>query len=202
MINKSLKATVREDIGSNTTKKVRKEFLIPGVVYRKGEGTRSITVDALEFNKLFKQVGTSAILDLEVEGEVIPAIVKSVQRDPVKGQIIHIDLQKLDMQQRIKLEVPISLLHRDKIVLQPSVLMQMLDSVEIECLPGNIPESIGVDVSGMNFATPLYVKDLEIMKDEMISVLTDPEAIICSLNKPTVIADEDEETPETEAAEA
>jgi large subunit ribosomal protein L25 len=104
MINKSLKATVREDIGSNTTKKVRKEFLIPGVVYRKGEGTRSITVDALEFNKLFKQVGTSAILDLEVEGEVIPAIVKSVQRDPVKGQIIHIDLQKLDMQQRIKLK--------------------------------------------------------------------------------------------------
>lgn len=202
MSDKSLKATLRGDIGSNKTKKVRREALIPGVVYRKGEATNNIAVDEIEFTKLFRKVGTSAILDLDLEGKVIPAIVKSVQRDPVKGNIIHIDLQKLDMEQRIKLAVPITLLNRDHITLQPSVLMQMMDVVEIECLPGDIPESIGIDVSGMDFSTPIFVKDLEIMKVDSISVLSDPEALICSLSPPTVVSDADEEPVEHEEAEA
>ena len=202
MIDKSLKANLRGDIGSNKVKKLRKDALVPGIVYRRGEATRSFAVDEIEFTKLFRQVGTSALFELDLEGEKIPAIVKSVQRDPVKGNVIHIDLQKLDMEQRIKLQVPITLLNRDSIALQPSILMQMMDTVEIECLPGDIPESVGIDVSGMDFNTPLLVKDLEIMKDDKLTVLTDHEQVICSLNPPSVAieAAEDEETPAPDAA--
>ena len=73
--------------------------------------------------------------------------------------------------------------------------MQMMDAVEIECLPGDIPESVGIDVSGMDFNTPLLVKDLEIMKDDKLTVLTDHEQVICSLNPPSVATEvaEDEE---------
>ena len=202
MIDKSLKANLRGDIGSNKVKKLRKDALVPGIVYRRGEATRSFAVDEIEFTKLFRQVGTSALFELDLEGEKIPAIVKSVQRDPVKGNVIHIDLQKLDMEQRIKLQVPITLLNRDSIALQPSILMQMMDAVEIECLPGDIPESVGIDVSGMDFNTPLLVKDLEIMKDDKLTVLTDHEQVICSLNPPSVAIEvaEDEETPAPDAA--
>ena len=202
MIDKSLKANLRGDIGSNKVKKLRKDALVPGIVYRRGEATRSFAVDEIEFTKLFRQVGTSALFELDLEGEKIPANVKSVQRDPVKGNVIHIDLQKLDMEQRIKLQVPITLLNRDSIALQPSILMQMMDAVEIECLPGDIPESVGIDVSGMDFNTPLLVKDLEIMKDDKLTVLTDHEQVICSLNPPSVATEvaEDEETPAPDAA--
>lgn len=202
MIDKSLKAILRGDIGSNKVKKLRKEALVPGIVYRKGEPTKSFAVDELEFTKLFRHVGTSALFELDMEGEKIPTIVKSVQRDPVKGNVIHIDLQKLDMEQRIKLHVPITLLNRDNIALQPSILMQMMDAVEIECLPGDIPESVGIDVSGMDFDTPILVKDLEIMKDDRLIVLTDPEQLICSLNPPSVSAETEaeEEAPSPEVA--
>jgi len=200
MSDKKIKAQLREDIGSSNATKIRRENLVPAIVYSRGEETKHLTVDQLEFIKVFRVVGTSSLMELDVNGEVVPAIVKSVQRDPVKGQVIHIDFQKLDMMEKIKLTATIKLLNKDSIKLQPSVLMQMLDSIEIECLPGDIPEEIQIDVSGMSFETPLYVKDLEIMNVEAINVITDPESIICSLNKPTIVEEDEEEEAEVEDA--
>ena len=196
MSDKKLLAAPRVGIGSGSAKKMRREKLVPGIVYSKGEETKHVQVDQIDFVKVFRIVGTSSLMELEVDGEVIPVIVKSVQRNPVKGEVIHIDFQKLDMKQKIKITVPVYLLHRDAIKLQPSVLMQMLDTIEIECLPGDIPESVGIDVSGMDFETPLYVKDLEIMGEDNVEVLTDPESIICTLNEPTMEEEEDGEAVE------
>lgn len=197
MNDKRLQAQLREDIGTGMAKKIRKENMVPGIVYSRGEETRHLTVDQLEFIKVFRKVGTSSLMELDFNGEVVPAIVKTVQRDPVKGQVIHIDFQKLDMKEKIKLTVPLTLLHKDSIELQPSVLMQMLDSIEIECLPGDIPEEIAIDVSKMTYDTPLYVKDLHIVSVENVNVITDLESIICTLNEPTMSEeDEDEEAEE------
>ncbi|WP_409228014.1 50S ribosomal protein L25 [Gudongella sp. SC589] len=196
MSDKKLLAALREETGSGSAKKMRREKLVPGIVYSKGEDTKHVQVDQIDFIKVFRIVGTSSLMELEVDGEVLPVIVKTVQRDPVKGEVIHIDFQKLDMKQKIKITVPVYLLHRDSIKLQPSVLMQMLDTIEIECLPGDIPESVGIDVSGMDFETPLYVKDLDIMNEEHVEVLSDPEAIICTLNEPTMEEEEEEEEVE------
>jgi large subunit ribosomal protein L25 len=196
MSDKKLLAALREETGSGSAKKLRKEKLVPGIVYSKGDETRHVQVDQIDFIKVFRIVGTSSLMELEVDGEVLPVIVKTVQRDPVKGDVIHIDFQKLDMKQKIKITVPVHLLHRDSIKIQPSVLMQMLDTIEIECLPGDIPESVGIDVSGMDFETPLYVKDLDIMNEEHVEVLTDPESIICTLNEPTMEEEEEEEEVE------
>lgn len=196
MSDKKLLAALREETGSGSAKKLRKEKLVPGIVYSKGDETRHVQVDQIDFIKVFRIVGTSSLMELEVDGEVLPVIVKTVQRDPVKGDVIHIDFQKLDMKQKIKITVPVHLLHRDSIKIQPSVLMQMLDTIEIECLPGDIPESVGIDVSGMDFETPLYVKDLDIMNEEHVEVLTDPGSIICTLNEPTMEEEEEEEEVE------
>lgn len=192
MSDKKLLAAPRLEIGSSSSRKMRREKLVPGIVYSKGQETKHVRVDQIDFVKVFRIVGTSSLMELEVDGEVLPVIVKSVQRDPVKGDVIHIDFQKLDMKQKIKITVPVYLQHRDSIKIQPSVLMQMLDTIEIECLPGDIPESVGIDVSGMDFDTPLYVKDLDIVNEENVEVLTDMESIICTLNEPTMEEEEEE----------
>lgn len=196
MNDKRLQAQLREDIGTGMAKKIRRDNMVPGIVYSKGEETRHLNVDQLEFIKVFRKVGTSSLMELDFDNEVVPAIVKSVQRDPVKGQVIHIDFQKLDMKEKIKLTVPLTLLSKDSIALQPSVLMQMLDSIDIECLPGDIPEEIAIDVSAMTYETPLYVKDLDIVNVESVNVLTDLESIICTLNEPTMSEEDAEEGAE------
>ncbi len=196
MNDKRLQAQLREDIGTGMAKKIRRDNMVPGIVYSKGEETRHLNVDQLEFIKVFRKVGTSSLMELDFDNEVVPAIVKSVQRDPVKGQVIHIDFQKLDMKEKIKLTVPLTLLNKDSIALQPSVLMQMLDSIDIECLPGDIPEEIAIDVSAMTYETPLYVKDLDIVNVESVNVLTDLESIICTLNEPTMSGEDAEEEAE------
>ena len=196
MNDKRLQAQLREDIGTGMAKKIRRDNMVPGIVYSKGEETRHLNVDQLEFIKVFRKVGTSSLMELDFDNEVVPAIVKSVQRDPVKGQVIHIDLQKLDMNEKINLTVPLTLLNKDSIALQPSVLMQMLDSIDIECLPGDIPEEIAIDVSAMTYETPLYVKDLDIVNVESVNVLTDLESIICTLNEPTMSEEDAEEGAE------
>lgn len=198
MSDKRLLASEREEIGKNKVKDVRNEKMVPGVVYSKGIETKQLKVDTIDFVKLFRVVGTSSIMELDLEGEIVPVIVKQVQRHPVKGNVIHIDFQRIDMKQKLKITVPVYLLHRDSIVLQPSVLMQMLDEIEIECLPGDIPETVGIDVSKMDFITPLFVKDLELMDNEDVEILTDVESIICTLNEPSMEEEDEEDEEETD----
>lgn len=121
---------------------------------------------------------------------------------PVKNKVLHIDFQELNMDEKIKVLIPVHLLNRDEIKLQPSVLTQLLNEVEVECLPGNIPNTADVDVSGMDFATPLFVRDLDIAKDSNIEILAEEDIVVCTLSEP-VEQEEDEETDgeETEAAD-
>ena len=191
MGDKRLLASQRDEIGKNQVKDVRNQKMVPGIVYSKGIETKQLKVDSIDFVKLFRLVGTSSIMELDLEGEIVPVIVKQVQRHPVKGNVIHIDFLRIDMKEKLKLTVPVYLLHRDSIQLQPSVLMQMLDEIEIECLPGDIPETVGIDVSGMDFVTPLFVKDLDLMNVENVEILTDLESIICTLNEPSVVEEEE-----------
>ncbi|MFA5576176.1 MAG: 50S ribosomal protein L25 [Tissierellaceae bacterium] len=190
----------RTDIGKNSIKKLRKDNEIPAVVYSKGAETVHIKVNSSEFSRVYRLAGGTALLELELEGEKIPAIVKDLQRHPVKNEILHIDFQKLNMDEKIKLTIPVVLVNRDSIRLQPSILMQLLDQVEVECLPAHIPNTADVDVQDMDFNTPILVKDLDIAKDENITVLRDLDDVVCTLAQPSM-AVEDEEEEETSISE-
>lgn len=193
----------RAEVGKNTAKEVRKENKIPAVIYGKGEENIHVKVDLSEFLKVNRAAGTSAVLDLDLEGETIPVIIKEVQRHPVKDQILHVDFQKLNMHEKVRLTVPIVLLNRDSIKLQPSVLVQLLDQIEIECLPAHIPGAAQVDVQDMDFTTPITVGDLDIASNENITILRDLDDIVCTLTQPSAPAEEEaEEGEETEAPEA
>jgi len=193
----------RAEVGKNTAKEVRKENKIPAVIYGKGEENIHVKVDLSEFLKVNRAAGTSAVLDLDLEGETIPVIIKEVQRHPLKDQILHVDFQKLNMHEKVRLTVPIVLLNRDSIKLQPSVLVQLLDQIEIECLPAHIPGAAQVDVQDMDFTTPITVGDLDIASNENITILRDLDDIVCTLTQPSAPAEEEaEEGEETEVPEA
>lgn len=198
MSNVRMKMETRTGIGSNRVRKMRVENYIPGVVYSRGEETKVVNVKNAEFMQAYKVAGSTAVIDLDLDGEILPVIIKNLQRDPVKGNIIHVDYQKLNMDEKIKMSVPIHLLNRDNIILQPSILMHLLDQVDIECLPGNIPAAAEVDVEHMDFSAPKYVKDLDIANDPTITILTDLETPVCSLSAPTVHTEDEDDAEETE----
>ena len=191
----------RDSFGKNRVNKMRVENLIPGVIYSRGKETQHVNINGLEFLRVYRVAGTSSMIDLELEGLSTPVIIKDVQRDPVKGNFIHIDFQELNMKEKIKMFIPISILNRDAIKLQPSTLMQFLDEVEIECLPGDIPHNIEVDVQDMDFTTVIYVSDLDLAKNEKIDILTELDQVICTLSEPTIVEEEEVDEDEEVSAE-
>lgn len=195
-MNIKMKVDTRTGIGSNRVKKLRDDNIIPAVIYSRGEETRHVEVDNIDFAKVYKTAGTTSIIDLKVGEEIVPVIIKEVQRHPVKEEILHVDFQELKMDEKVRISVPIILLNRDNIKRQPSILLQLLDQVDIECLPKDIPQSAEIDVEDIDFTTPKFVKDLNIANNKNITILTDLELPVCSLSEPTMHVDEDEETEE------
>ncbi len=189
----------RTGLGKNKVDKLRDKDLVPGVLYGKGEETKHVQVDRRMLEKVYKSAGMSTLIDLEFEGEVVPALIKEVQIHPFKNEYLHVDFQKLNMDEKVKLTLPITLVGRENIKQQPSVLVQQLDEIEIECLPGDIPEDIVVDVSDIDFTTPILVSDLDIFNNENITILREADDVIASLIEPTEeIIDEEEEVLEAD----
>ncbi|MBC7088456.1 MAG: 50S ribosomal protein L25 [Tissierellales bacterium] len=188
-----LNAEIREEIGKNKAKKIRKENEIPAIIYERNKKSIPLKVDSIEFMKVYREAGTSNLVDLNLGNENMPVIIKSIQKDPIKGNVIHVDFQKLDMKEKIKVEVPIILHNRDKIKKQPSVLMQMIENIEIECLPSDIPEAIEINVEDLDFNEPIKVKDLDIINNPNLRVITDHDTTICVLNRPVDYKEEEEE---------
>ena len=128
-------------------------------------------------------------------------LIKEVQRHPFRDEVLHIDFQGVRMDEAIRLLVPVVLVNRDEIRVQPSVLLQMLDEVEIECLPGDIPAQAEVDVQNMQIGDVITVADLDVAKNDKVTVLINEEEPVASLSEPQeeVISEETEE--ETSAAD-
>lgn len=196
----SLKMNVekRSDIGSNHVNKLRAEDMIPGVIYKRGEETQHIQVNGAEFLRTYRIAGTTSIIDLQLDGKTHSVIIKDLQTHPVKNQYLHIDFQELNMDEAIRMFIPVNLINRDEIRIQPSVLVQSIDEIEVECLPGHIPNAASVDVVDIDFTTPVFVKDLDIAKDEDITILTDLDAVVCTLSEPTYDEEAEEELADTE----
>ena len=188
----------RTGLGKNKVDKIRQENVVPGVLYGKGEETKHIQVDRRNFEKVYKSAGMSTLIDLELEGNVAPVLIKEVQKHPFKNEYLHVDFQQLNMNETVKLTIPIILNGRDNIKQQPSILIQQLDELEIECLPKDIPQTIEVDVSNIDFDTPIFVSDLEIFNNEDITIFREADEVIASLVTPTEEEEEEEETLEAD----
>lgn len=184
MADIKLAVALREGVGKNTTDKLRREKIVPAVYYVSGEESINVQVSQREFEKAFMEAGSSAIVDLTLDGKTYPVIIKDVQKHPYKNQYVHVDFQGVRMDETIRVTVPIVLVGRDEIRLQPSVLTHALTEVEVECLPAYIPQTAEVTVTDMQYDDNFFVRDLDIFGDANITIHTPEDELVASLSEP------------------
>ncbi|MEY8303504.1 50S ribosomal protein L25 [Anaerosalibacter bizertensis] len=200
MAEVKMAAELRNEMGKNRSRQLRNKGYIPGILYGKGMETQPVKVKESEFRRVLRTYGSSSLMDLELDDKVIPVIIKEIQEHPIKNQYLHVDFQKLRMDETVKLTIPITIVGRENVEKGDIILVQQIDEVNIECLPGNIPQSVEADVSNIDLNTPLLIEDLDIAKDENITILDDVKDPIAVLTEVAeeVEEDLDEEMPEVE----
>lgn len=157
-------ATLREGkFNKNAARRVRVAGKIPAVVYGAGQDAVAVTVDPRVITKiLHSDSGHNTIFDLNVEGAAIAkAMIVDWQHEPIKGKLLHIDLKRIAMDKMMRVSVPIQLIGTATGVKnQGGILDHVMREVEIECLPGDIPGHLDVDVSGLELHGAIHVSDL------------------------------------------
>ena len=194
-----LEAQPRSAGNKNDARRVRMGGKVPAVVYGAGKDSKSVTVDPRQVSRILNsKTGHNTIFDLALDGEQTKAMIVDWQYEPVKGALLHIDLKRIAMDQKLTVNVPVVLKGEAAGVKQQGgILEQMLREVEIECLPGDIPSSIEADVSELVFGRVLRVSDLPPSdKFKYVSDSNQPVAHI------TAVKEEVAPTPEAVAAEA
>ncbi|EGC81767.1 50S ribosomal protein L25 [Anaerococcus prevotii] len=186
-----LQAQKREATGKNKVNKLRNEELVPAVIYAKGEENINVQVTSREFEKVLKKAGTSTIITLDFGDEKKDVLIKAYQNHPFKNIFLHVDFQAINQNETIRVQVPVVLVGRDDIRVEPSVLVQNIDVVEVECLPRYIPQTADVEVSDLQIGDNRTVSDLDIAKVDDITILLEDDEVICSLQEPN-----EEEIPE------
>lgn len=183
-----LEVKEREHVGSRESRRMRRDGLVPGVLYGRSK-PHAICVPERELRRaLTSEGGLNAILDVVLEGQKTthPSILKQYQQDPLKGRLIHIDLQEVRLDVRIHATVPIHLVGGDDApgVREGGVLSQVTRDVNVEALPMEIPEHIDLDVGGMQMNDTLRLADLP--ATEGVTLLDDPEGtVLATVTMPT-----------------
>ena len=201
-----LPVTERTRLGSAESRRLRRQGLVPGVLYGRSEPV-AICIGERELRAALSTAGGShAVLDVAIDGgREHSAILKEYQRDKVRGTITHVDLQEIRLDQLIHSAVAITLVGEPAGVKEGGVLTQVVNEVHVEGLPLEIPQHLDVDVSGMHIGDSLRLAELRV--PDTITVLDDLESTVLAtvtmptrVEEPEVEAVEGEEVPEGEEA--
>jgi len=179
-----LHAESREAIGKEFAKKLRKQGKIPGIFYAHDEKSIPIFLDERETMKLLTT--ETGLIDIQIgKKQKRKAIIKEIQTDPVKQTLLHIDVMGVQLTEKIEVEVPIHFVGEAiGVKTQGGILYQHLRSIEVSCLPLDIPEFIEVDVSSLNINDTMSLESISIEKAE---ILGDPKQPLVSVMPPTVV---------------
>ncbi|HUJ93035.1 MAG TPA: 50S ribosomal protein L25 [Gaiellaceae bacterium] len=191
----------RDLTGSRETRRLRKQGLVPGVLYGNGDPI-AITIGERELRRaLTGEGGLHAILDVEIDGagKTHPSILKDYQVDKVRGGVTHVDLHEVRLDQTIHASVAVQLLGGEDApgVREGGVLSQPLRELNVEALPLEVPASIDLDVSALAIGDSLRVSDIVV--PEGVKLLDDPETVLASVTAPT--REVEVEVPEGEEGE-
>ncbi len=187
----NLQVSTRTTSGKGAARTLRRSGKVPGVIYGHGREPEAVAVDTTALNKML--VGISAattIVDVAIDGRApVKALIREIQRDSVRpAEILHLDLYEIQAHEKITLEVPVRLVGiPDGVRNFGGVLDHSLRELEIEVLPGDIPEHVDLDVTALAIGHSLFVRDLQIPKAR---ILNDPDTPVC-----TVVAPRTEEAP-------
>lgn len=199
MESHKLKAQARSVVGKRVGA-LRREGILPAILYGAGVSPQPIQLDALEARKALAHVSAATLLDLEIGDEVHKVLVREMQRDVIRRDLRHVDFLKVAMDVAIRTEVPVELVGEAPAVkVMGGVLVSSLDEIEVEALPSDLPDRVTVDLSVLkNVDDAITVGDLFLGKG--VKVLTDPDEVVAHVIYQA--AEEVEEVPEAVALEA
>lgn len=195
-----LSAATRDILGKKV-RFLRRQGLTPVNLYGRNVKSTALQVDTTQLKHTLAKAGKSSLVALKVDSAKRPkmVIIRDIQREPLTGGLLHVDLYQVKMEERIKIEVSLLFVGEASAIRdRGGILVQNMNSVEVECLPANMPHNIEVDLSVLTeLDQAVHVKDLSV--DEGITILTDPEQSIIQIARSKV---EVEIAAELMAAEA
>lgn len=190
----TIPAEARTETGKGYANKVRREGRVPAVMYGPKVGNRSLHVPANVIEKLLASGGGGQLIDVAIGAEKHTVLIKDVQRDPARGDLLHIDFHKVDLDTEIQTTVPLVIIGEDARTNDGGFATQSLRELQISCLPTNIPEQIEVDVSGLEIGDTITVGDLVL--PEGVQSTEDPELAIVTIAAPRKVEEADDEAAE------
>jgi large subunit ribosomal protein L25 len=193
----------RERLGTSESRRLRREGLIPGVLYGRGKKTHAIVVPERELRTVLGGPhGLHAILDVVLEGQKTAhaSVLKDYQLDPLRGRITHFDLQEVRLDQPIQAQVTVELVGESPGVKQGGVLSQIVREVNVEALPLEVPDRLELDLGETEIGSTLRVSDL--VAPEGVELLDDPETVLAAVAAPRRVVEEVEEVEEVAEGEA
>jgi large subunit ribosomal protein L25 len=194
----SLSLSARAPEGSRSARRLRRDGLVPGVIYGGDGGPEHFAVDARILRNTLAHSG--AILEVSIDGgKGVPVLVKDLQRHPVRGEAVHVDFLRVNMSETIHTTVVLELTGADEApgVVEGGVLNQETRELNIEALPGDIPDSIVFDVSGMEMNATVTLTELS--APQGVTLLDDPEeTVLATITPPTLEPVEEEIETEVE----
>ena len=197
----TLVAEVGRPTGTSAARRLRATGKVPAVLYGRGAEPRAITVDWRELRvALTTDKGLNALINLEVDGTRTPAIVKEMQRHPVRRDVLHIDFLSVDVDKPIATDVPIVLEGEPILVLrEQGVVDQIMNAIIVHAKPDRIPGHLAVDVSALEIGHTITVADLVL--PEGVTIDADPEEPIVIAQLTSLALAEEEEEAEGEEGE-
>ena len=194
-----LNVDIRKEHGTSAARRTRLQNKVPAVVYHSGAEATPLSVDKVSLNKALKT--GQMIFEVNVEDKDQFVLVKEIQYHPVTDEIVHVDFQKVKEDEKISLEVAVRSSGEAQGVKLGGLLVQMLNSVSVQCRPAEIPEFLEIDVSDMEMNTNLFVKD--IILPEGVEMLTADDIAVVSVQEPKeekeeLVVEEDTESDEAD----
>lgn len=197
----SLACQQRELTTKSHLNQLKKNNMIPAIIYGKGQTTIPVTLEGRQVTKTFHTHGSRGIFSLDITGESKPvmAVVRDMQRDPLSGQIIHMDFMAVNMAEKFTSSVPVNITGEEEAAKGGGIVQYGLKVIEVECLPQDLPENITYDISNLEIGTNITVADLEAPAG--VTFLSEPDAIIVTVLAPSKATSEDEELEAGEGEE-
>lgn len=193
MAEQELKAMTRTEIGKANVRRLRRTGFVPCTIYGVEENSDSLTINRKDLEKLLSEA--HSVIKIVVDGKEQRCVVKEIQYHPVKGEIIHLDLQRIKAGQEIQLSVPIKYIGEAPGVKVGGVFQTIRSELDISTLPKYLPNEIEIDISNMELGDTLHISDLNL---ENITINHEADSSICSIVLPKIV---EEAVPEEEEGE-
>lgn len=189
----------KRDVVGKQVKTLRRDGLLPAIVYGRGISSIPISINSREANRILSAITSSNLVVLDIDGDKHTTLVREKQRDPVTGEVLHMDFYEVSMTEKLRTNVGLEFQGESPAVKElMGVLVTVMESLEVECLPQDLPNQIVADLSTLEeIGDSLYVRDISLPPN--VELISDIDGLVVVISPPAV--EEIEEVEEVEITE-